>query len=244
QDYRGGGNFSGRMTAPLCFAGAVCIQILERRGIFIGSHIDSIFNVNDTRFDPINISKEDLISITQKDFPTLSDTASDKMKKAILSEKENGDSVGGVIESVALGLPVGIGEPIFDGIESKISSLLFAIPAVKGVEFGSGFEVARLLGSQNNDSFYIDESGNIKTKTNNHGGSLGGISSGMPLIVRTAFKPTPSISKQQDSISLKNKENTTLNIVGRHDPCIVQRALPCIESALAIAILDLYELNY
>ncbi|WP_313525169.1 chorismate synthase [Anaerotignum sp.] len=243
QDHRGGGHFSGRLTAPLCFAGAVCIQILERRGIHIGAHILSIHQGKDKSFDAAEITKEELAEIIAKEFPTMDEQAGGEMKDIIQKAREQGDSVGGVIESVAIGLPVGIGEPMFDGLESKLSSILFAIPAVKGVEFGEGFGVCELFGSENNDSFYIEETGQIKTKTNHHGGSLGGISSGMPLVIRTAFKPTPSISKNQDTVSLKKGENATLSVTGRHDPCIVPRAVPCVEAAMAIAILDLYEIK-
>jgi chorismate synthase len=242
QDYRGGGHFSGRLTAPLCFAGAVCLQILERRGIHIGAHILSIYEGKDKSFDAVHITKEELAKVIAKEFPTIEDSAGEEMKALIQKAREEGDSVGGVIESVAIGLPVGIGEPMFDGLESKLSSILFAIPAVKGIEFGEGFGVATLYGSQNNDSFYIEETGAIKTKTNHHGGSLGGISSGMPLMIRTAFKPTPSISKNQATVSLQKGENTVLSVTGRHDPCIVPRAVPCVEAAMAIALLDLYEL--
>ncbi|WMI80378.1 chorismate synthase [Anaerotignum sp. MB30-C6] len=243
QDHRGGGHFSGRLTAPFCFAGAVCLQILERKGIYIGAHILSIHKGRDKGFDAVGVTKEELAEIIAKEFPTIDDQAGEEMKVIIQKAREQGDSVGGVIESVAVGLPVGIGEPMFDGLESKLSSILFAIPAVKGVEFGEGFGVAELFGSENNDSFYIEETGEIKTKANHHGGSLGGISSGMPLVVRTAFKPTPSISKNQETVSLKKGENVTLNVTGRHDPCIVPRAVPCVEAAMAIAILDLYELK-
>lgn len=242
QDHRGGGHFSGRLTAPLCFAGAVCLQILERRGITIGAHILSIHEGKDESINPVDITKDELIQIAEKAFPTIDDGMAEIMQNIIQKAREQGDSVGGVIESVAIGLPVGVGEPMFDGLESKLSSILFAIPAVKGVEFGEGFGVAELLGSENNDSFYyIEENGEIKTKTNHHGGSLGGISSGMPLVIRTAFKPTPSISKEQSTISRKEAKDASLKVVGRHDPCIVPRAVPCVEAAMAIALLDLYE---
>ncbi len=243
QDHRGGGHFSGRLTAPLCFAGAVCLQILERRGITIGAHILSIHTEREEGIDPVHIIKEELAQIAEKAFPVVEDTAGEKMQEAIQNARGQGDSVGGVIESVALGLPVGIGEPMFHGLESKLSAILFAIPAVKGVEFGEGFGAARLLGSENNDSFYIEETGAVKTKTNHHGGSLGGISSGMPLVIRTAIKPTPSIGKEQTTVSLGKGETTPLRVTGRHDPCIVPRAVPCVEAAMAIALLDLYEIN-
>lgn len=243
QDYRGGGHFSGRLTAPLCFAGAVCIQILERRGIQIGAHILSIYHTSDAAFDAVGVTAETLQAIAKKEFPTIDSAVADAMQAEIAAAKAQGDSVGGVVEGVALGLPVGIGEPMFDGLESKLAAILFAIPAVKGVEFGAGFAAAASLGSQNNDSFYIEETGKIKTKTNCHGGSLGGISSGMPLVIRTAFKPTPSISQRQSTISLQAGQVTELQIKGRHDPCIVPRAVPCVEAAMAVALLDLYQQN-
>ncbi|WP_317853815.1 chorismate synthase [Chakrabartyella piscis] len=239
QDYRGGGHFSGRLTAPLCFAGAVCMQILERRGIHTGGHIFAIGGKKDIPFDDICITKENLQQVIQKEFPVQDDAAGEAMRETIASARAEGDSVGGIVECATIGLPVGIGEPMFDGLESKLSQILFAIPAVKGVEFGEGFGVAEFWGSENNDSFYMEDE-KVKTRTNHHGGSLGGISSGMPLTVRVAFKPTPSISKAQETIDLKIKNKTTLEVKGRHDPCIVPRAVPCVEAAVAIGLLDLY----
>lgn len=233
-DPRGGGHFSGRLTAPLCIAGGILIQILSRRGIKILSHIYSIGKISDTPFDPITPS----LSGSDLSFPVLNQDIIPTMQQEILSAKESLNSVGGIVECAVIGVPVGIGNPIFDGIENKIASTVFGIGAVKGIEFGMGFEASRRLGSEVNDS-YIIEDNQIKTETNNHGGILGGISSGMPIIFRTAFKPTPSISQEQKSISLEKMEETTLNIIGRHDPCIVPRALPCIESAAAIAIADI-----
>ncbi len=232
-DPRGGGHFSGRITAPLCVAGGIFIQILKRRGIEILSHIYSIGNIEDKPFNPISPEAS-----SSADFPVLNADIKEKMQQEILSAKENLDSVGGVIECAILGVPTGVGNPIFDGIENKIASTVFGIGAVKGIEFGLGFEASKLRGSEVNDPFVIEDS-EIKTKTNNHGGILGGISSGMPIIFRTAFKPTPSIAKAQQSVDLSEMEETTLEITGRHDPCIVPRALPCIESAAAIAIADL-----
>ncbi len=233
-DPRGGGHFSGRLTAPLCVAGGILSQILSRRGIKIISHIYSIGNVCDTPFNPISPDVSDICP----DFPVLNEEVKEEMQKEILSAKENLDSVGGVVECAILGVPCGIGNPIFGGIENKISNTVFGIGAVKGIEFGIGFEASKLLGSEVNDPFIVED-GEIRTKTNNHGGILGGISSGMPIIFRTAFKPTPSIGKPQQSVNIKDLKETTLEIVGRHDPCIVPRALPCIESAAAIAIADL-----
>lgn len=236
-DIRGGGNFSGRMTAPLCFAGAVCAQILENKGIHIGAHIASIGLVDDEKFDPVNVSKAELDCIKAKDLPVICDNKGEEMAQCVADARADGDSLGGTVECAVIGLPAGIGDPIFDGIENKISSVVFGIPAVKGIEFGSGFEGSVLKGSENNDEF-ICENSEIKTKTNNHGGILGGISSGMPVIFRCAFKPTPSIAKEQQTVNLATNEAETLVIGGRHDPCIVQRAVPCVEAAAAVAIAD------
>ena len=238
-DHRGGGHFSGRLTAPLCFAGAVCKQILERKGIHVGTHILSIKGVKDIPFDAVEINAETLKAVAEKAFPVQDDMAGEEMQAAIAAAKGKGDSVGGIVECAITGLPVGVGEPMFDGLESVLAQAIFAIPAVKGVEFGAGFAVAELFGSENNDDFIYHEDGMVKTKTNNHGGSLGGISSGMPLVFRAAFKPTPSISMEQDTISISKRENDRLAVTGRHDPCIVPRAVPVVEAAAAVAILDL-----
>ncbi len=236
-DIRGGGNFSGRMTAPLCFAGAVCIQILESRGIHIGAHISSIGQVDDCRFDTVGVTKENLDSVKSKPLPVINDSKGEEMVAAIDAARSDGDSVGGTVECAVIGLPAGIGDPIFDGIENQISRIVFGIPAVKGIEFGSGFDGSRLRGSENNDEFTCT-SGEIKTVTNNHGGILGGITSGMPVIFRCAFKPTPSIAKQQQTVNLSTGENEIFTVGGRHDPCVVQRAVPCVEAAAALAIAD------
>lgn len=238
-DHRGGGHFSGRLTAPLCFAGAVCMQILERKGICIGAHILSVKDIQDISFDAVNISAKDLQAVTAKTFPVQSNVAGEAMQTVIAQAKAKMDSVGGVVECAVVGLPVGVGEPMFDGLESRLAAAIFAIPAVKGVEFGAGFAAAELYGSENNDAFYYDTEGKVRTKTNHHGGALGGISSGMPLVVRAAFKPTPSIGLIQDTISLSEKKAEKLEITGRHDPCIVPRAVPCVEAAVAVTILDL-----
>lgn len=240
-DIRGGGQFSGRMTAPLCFAGAVCIQILEKLGIYLAAHIESVHGVKDERFNAVSVTKQELEEIAAKDFPVISDECGEKMKQEIENARRNGDSAGGSIELAAIGIPCGLGGPLFGGIESKISSAVFGIPAVKGIEFGAGFGVCNMYGSENNDEFYA-ENGTVKTKTNNHGGILGGISSGMPLIFRAALKPTPSISAEQTSINLKTMENEKLAVTGRHDPCIVHRAVPAVEAAAAIVIADLMEI--
>ncbi len=234
QDVRGGGHFSGRLTAPLCIAGALCLQYLQQKNIHIGAHIAAIGDIADIPFDATNVGKQHFLTDA---FPTLSTDAKKTMQERIAAARADGDSVGGVIEVAAVGLPVGIGNPPFDGLENRISSLFFGIPAVKGVEFGNGFEAATLTGSQNNDAYCV-ENGVIKTVTNRHGGILGGLSTGMPLVCRVAIKPTPSIAKEQQSVNLQTKQPQTLTVNGRHDPCIVPRAVPCVESALAVAIMD------
>ena len=229
QDRAGGGHFSGRLTAPLCIAGGVCMQLLEREGISIRARILSIGHATDSApFDA---------PVAEKPFPAVSDDAAAAMQAEIAQAKADGDSVGGVVECVVDGLPAGIGEPMFGGLENLIARAVFAIPAIKGVEFGAGFAAARLRGSEHNDAFRVQD-GRSVTETNRCGGILGGISTGMPVVFRAAFKPTPSISRQQNSVSLSRMENTTLVIHGRHDPCIVPRAVPCVEAAAAIAVLD------
>ena len=237
QDVSGGGHFSARLTAPLCIAGGICLQILHRRGVSIGAHILSIGGVFDRRFDPVNVCEDDFINIRSKEFPVIDDDAGHAMQEKIMQAKAVGDSVGGILECAAVGMPAGFGEPVFDGIENRISQAVFGIPAVKGIEFGTGFDVCSMLGSQNNDSFYMDGE-KVKTRTNNHGGILGGITSSMPVIFRAAFKPTPSISIEQDSVSLSEKKDVKLAVKGRHDPCVAVRAVPCVEAAAAIALCD------
>ncbi|WP_294486470.1 chorismate synthase [uncultured Ruminococcus sp.] len=237
-DIRGGGHFSGRLTAPLCFAGAVAQQILEKRGIYVGAHIAEIHGITDKSFDPINTSRQDIIELKEKDFPVIIDVQGNEMKKEILHAREEQDSVGGIIECIAINVPAGIGSPIFDGLENSIAQLIFGIPAVKGLEFGAGFDVAKMTGSENNDEFYVNERGIVVTKTNSHGGILGGISSGMPITLRVAIKPTPSISRPQETIDYSAMKNETLVVKGRHDPCIVPRAVPCVEAAVNLAVLS------
>ena len=236
-DPRGGGHFSGRLTAPLTFSGAVCRQILARQGIQIAAHIYSIGEVRDTPFDPVDIDESVLEKLQTQAFAVISSDMETPMRAVIEEARIAGDSVGGVVECAAIGLPCGIGSPIFGGMESRISSIMFGIPAVKGIEFGVGFQCSNMKGSECNDPF-VKVNGEIKTSSNNHGGILGGITSGMPIIVRAAFKPTPSISMEQMTINLKDMEQTALKIKGRHDPCIVPRAVVVVESALAVAILD------
>lgn len=235
-DIRGGGQFSGRLTAPICFAGAVCIQLLEKKGIRIGAHIASIADADDERFA---IPDDALLDkICSREFPVIDEAAGERMQARILEAKSEGDSVGGVIEVCALNVPAGIGDPMFDGIENSLARAMFGIPAVRGVEFGTGFEAARMRGSQHNDPFEMRADGTVATSTNHHGGVLGGITSGMPIVMRVAFKPTPSIAREQGTVSLTRGENDRLIIEGRHDPCIVHRAVPCVESVMALVIAD------
>lgn len=234
-DVAGGGHFSGRLTAPLCFAGAVCIQILKQKNIEIKAHIYSIADVKDTPFDLVDITDEDIAS---KDFPVINDEQGKLMQERILEAKSQADSVGGIIECAVTGVKAGYGSPIFDGIENIVAKNIFGVPAVKGIEFGNGFDCTQLLGSENNDPYRI-ENGKVVTETNNSGGITGGISTGMPIVFRVAVKPTPSIGKAQKSVSLSKSENADLIIKGRHDPCIVQRAVPVIEAVAAISILDI-----
>ncbi|TDT51373.1 chorismate synthase [Fonticella tunisiensis] len=241
-DYRGGGHFSGRLTAPLVFAGAVAKQILAKREIFIGSHIYHIGGIYDVPFDKVRIEPQLLRELRRNSFPVLDEKKGQEMKNLILETKKELDSIGGVIEAAAVNLPAGLGSPFFDSVESNLAHLLFSIPAVKGVEFGTGFEIAKMKGSQANDEYYI-ENGKVKTFTNHNGGILGGITSGMPLIFRAAFKPTASIGKIQKTIDISKKESTQLQVKGRHDPCIVQRAIPVVEAVTAMAILDLLYSN-
>ena len=237
QDPAGGGHFSGRLTAPLCIAGGIALQMLGARGIEIGAHIARIADVTDAPFDPVSITPEQLAAVKEKPFPVVDDGAAEPMQAAILSAKAEADSVGGVIECAAVGVPVGVGDPMFDGLESRLASILFGVPAVKGVEFGAGFGVAQMRGSACNDPFVLRD-GEVRTATNNNGGILGGIANGMPILLRVAVKPTPSIGKEQDSVCLSKMEETKLTVQGRHDPCIVQRAVPVIEAAVALALLD------
>lgn len=239
QDVSGGGHFSGRLTAPLCIAGGICLQLLEQQGIRIAAHILAAGDVQDRPFDPMGESADTLDALVQKPLTVLDPAAEDAMRQAILSAKADADSVGGIIECIVQGLPAGLGDPMFYGLENRIAQAVFAIPAVKGLEFGAGFAAAKMRGSQNNDAFCMEE-GTVRTKTNNHGGILGGISTGMPILFRAAFKPTPSIGQEQNTVSLSQGCDATLTVQGRHDPCIVPRAVPCVEAAAALAIYDAY----
>lgn len=234
QDAAGGGHFSGRLTAPICIAGGLCIQWLAQKGIRVGAHIASIAGISDMPFD----MTDPQIDAVGKEFPVLDTKAGEAMGNAILEAKSAGDSVGGVIECAVTGLPAGLGDPMFDGVENRIAGIVFGIPAVKGLEFGLGFGLSAMRGSLSNDPF-IMSNGEVRTATNNCGGILGGITDGMPLIFRAAVKPTPSIATCQRSVSLSQKAEQELIVKGRHDPCIVPRAVPVIEAAAAIAVMDM-----
>lgn len=237
-DLRGGGHFSGRLTALFCAFGGICMQYLENKGISVFSHIYSVKGVKDTPFDLVRVGEDEKNVLCDSLFPVLSESAGEEMKRVIADAKSNGDSVGGVIECAVTGTPVGLGEHMFASAESRICEMIFAVPAVKGIEFGLGFESSEIYGSENNDPIYTDGK-EIRTLTNNSGGIVGGMTNAMPIVFRVAIKPTPSIAREQRSVSLSKMENVTLNIKGRHDPCIVPRAAAAIEGATAIAILDL-----
>ena len=230
QDVAGGGHFSGRLTAPLCVAGGIALQALEQLGVTIGAHILSIYGVPGTPYDPVNVTAKDL-----KSGSGLTRDMTDEILRAMFV----GDSIGGVIECAAVGVPAGWGDPMFGGMENRISQAIFGIPAVKSLEFGAGEEVSFMRGSENNDPWQMKD-GRVVSATNHHGGILGGITTGMPVIFRAAVKPTPSIAMEQCSVSLSQGQDTTLQVKGRHDPCIVPRAVPVFEAALAAALYDAY----
>ena len=236
-DMRGGGHFSGRLTAPLCIAGGIAKQILARRGVFVGAHLKEVAGIPDAPF-PRRPSAELFQEVAAKAFPVLDDGAGERMRAAILAAREDLDSVGGIVECAATGLPAGLGDPMFDGVENRLAAALFGIPAVKGLEFGAGFDAARLRGSENNDPFVLDH-GAVAAESNRAGGILGGITTGMPLLLRAAFKPTPSIARPQRTVRLSTMEETDLEIRGRHDPCIAHRAVPVVEAVTAAVLLDL-----
>ena len=236
-DMRGGGHFSGRLTAPLCVAGGIAKQILARRGIFVGAHLASVAGICDRPF-PLHPTAALFEEVAAKPFPVLDEAAGERMRAAILEAKNDLDSVGGVIECAAAGLPAGLGEPMFGGVENRLAAALFGIPAVKGVEFGEGFRAAELRGSENNDPFTVED-GEIRAETNRAGGILGGITTGMPLVLRAAVKPTPSIGRPQKTVRLSRLEDTDLTVHGRHDPCVAHRAVPVVEAVTAAVLLDM-----
>ncbi len=236
-DMRGGGHFSGRLTAPLCVAGGIAKQILARRGIFVGAHLSSVAGICDRPF-PLHPTAALFEEVAAKPFPVLDEAAGERMRAAILEAKNDLDSVGGVIECAAAGLPAGLGEPMFGGVENRLAAALFGIPAVKGVEFGEGFRAAELRGSENNDPFTVED-GEIRAETNRAGGILGGITTGMPLVLRAAVKPTPSIGRPQKTVRLSAMEAAELTVHGRHDPCVAHRAVPVVEAVTAAVLLDM-----
>ncbi|MEI6602708.1 MAG: chorismate synthase [Clostridia bacterium] len=235
-DFRGGGHFSGRLTAPMVFAGALCKLALRGHGVTIGAHILQVGSIQDDRFEQVD--QLDFEKLTASRFPVLNEAVAEKMQQLIRETAQKKDSVGGIVQCAAIGLDAGIGNPIFDTIEGNIASFMFSIPAVKGVEFGAGFRSAEMFGSQNNDAFRVVE-GKIITLTNNAGGLAGGISSGMPILFNVAFKPTPSIYLPQETVDLESMTVAQIAIKGRHDPCVVPRAVPVVEAGCAIALLDL-----
>lgn len=237
-DIRGGGHFSGRLTAPIVFAGAIAKQLLAQKGVTVGAHIKRIADVCDVSFDMAEVTAEQLTEVSSKAFAVIDDGVENKMRQAVENARLSLDSVGGVIECAAVGLPVGVGANIFSTVESKLASILFGIPAVKGVAFGAGFDIASMRGSQANDPYSVRD-GRVFVERNNNGGVLGGMTSGAPIIVSAAIKPTPSISQEQRSVNLQTMEEETLVIKGRHDPCIVPRAVPVVEAAVAFGLLDL-----
>ncbi len=236
-DYRGGGHFSGRITAPLVFAGAIAKQVLEAEGVYVGAHILKIKDVSDKGFDYAKVTAEEIKKLTQKSFPVFDEVQGDLMKKVIADAKMNKNSVGGMVECAVVGMPPGKGSPFFGSVESRLSSMMYSIPAVKGVAFGAGGAFADMFGSEANDEFYCED-GVIKTYTNNNGGINGGITNGMPVIFKTVIKPTASIALKQRTVDISKMENTEIEIHGRHDPCIVHRGAIVVENAAALVMLD------
>jgi len=239
-DIRGGGHFSGRLTAPIVYAGALCKDFLRKKhNVEIGSHIFSVGGVTDQSFDPVSTDRELLSRLQQETLPLIDHEVEEKIIETVEQARKELDSVGGIIECAVVGAAAGIGSPMFQNVESRISSMLYSVPAVKGVEFGLGFTLAEKRGSEANDS-YIKDNGSIRTRTNHNGGISGGITTGMPIVVRAAIKPTPSIGREQVTLNLETGEEEQLHIHGRHDPCIALRAAVVVEAAVAIALMDLY----
>ncbi len=239
RDFSGGGAFSGRMTAPMCIAGGIAIQILKRRGVEIGAYIQSIGNVNGKGYKFTIPNRDAVLSVHNDNFPLLDNSFKNAMEKQIERARADGDSCGGVVECCVFGLPCGYGNPLQESIESEISKNIFAIPGVKGIEFGSGFDISAMLGSQANDEFYFNEQGAIKTFSNHSGGINGGIANGMPITFRVAFRPVPSISKTQRTVNLETCENVQISIKGRHDGCFVPRAVPAVEAMAALSLINM-----
>lgn len=236
EDYRGGGHFSGRLTAPIVAAAGIIIPALEKKGIHIGTHISRLGKIDDSNFSdmPTEIEK-----VNKMMFPVIDDSVAEEMQKCILNAKAESDSIGGVLETAITGVPAGLGEPWFDTIEGLIAHAVFSIPAIKGIEFGDGFNLADMNGSTANDPFKIDDNGHIETETNHNGGINGGISNGMPITFKCAVKPTPTISKKQNTVDIKNRKNSVIEAKGRHDPCIVHRAAVVVRAVTAITICDI-----
>ena len=237
-DRRGGGQFSGRLTAPLVIAGGIVLPLLEQKGIRIAAHIASVGNVSDTAFDTLDDQPELMQKLNTMPFAVIDENAGESMRSCIRAAAAEGDSVGGTIECKVTGLPVGTGSPMFDGIENAVSRAVFAVPAVKGIEFGVGFDGVALHGSEYNDAYYYDKNGNVRTRTNHAGGICGGMATGMPVIFRVCVKPTPSISREQDTVDMNAHENSKIIIHGRHDPCIVPRAVSVIRAVTALALYE------
>lgn len=240
EDPRGGGHFSGRLTAPLVAAGSILRFALEQKGILVASHIQTLHGIQDKSFTSL---EQEMKEVNQKAFPVLDDEIGLQMQKEIEKARDAQDSVGGLLETVITGVEGGLGEPTFSSIESRLAEMMFSIPAVKGLEFGSGFELANMYGSEANDAYTI-ENGRVVTKTNHNGGINGGITNGMPIVFRTVIKPTPSIAQTQDSVNFETMENVKLNIVGRHDPAIIHRARAVVDAMTAFVIADIYASTY
>lgn len=239
-DYRGGGHFSGRITTPIVAVGAILIEALKKKGILIGTHIKQCGEIQDVPFTNL---EEEIMKVNERIFPVLDEKAEAEMKAYMESAAEEGDSVGGILETVVTGIPSGVGEPWFDSMESILAHGIFSIPAVKGIEFGKGFAFAKMKGSEANDAFAMQD-GSVVTKTNNNGGINGGITNGMPIQFQTVVKPTPSIYKKQDTVDINKMENVTLQIEGRHDPAIIHRARVVVDSMTAIVISDMLAVRY
>lgn len=237
-DIRDGGSIAHSMTASLCFAGAVCGQILERRGIYIGAHIEEMHGIHDKSFNHISVSKEEILDVRYRKFPVISPVQGEKMLMDIQAAAEGGETLGGAVECVAINVPAGIGSPLFNGLENTIAQLLFSLPDIRGLEFGAGFDVTKMTGSQCNDSYYVDKHGHIRTASNSHGGILGGISSGMPIVLKAAFRPPASIGIAQESVNLSTLESVTLPPDSSPQSCNLPKLVPCVESAVNIALLS------
>jgi len=237
-DIRDGGHIADSMTAPLCFAGAVCGQILERRGIYTGAHIEEVHDIHDGTFHHVSVTKDDILAVRYKKFPVIQNAQGEKMLSDIEAAANGGETLGGAIECVSVNVPAGIGSPVFNGLENTIAQLLFALPDIRGLEFGAGFDVTEMTGSQCNDSYYVDNHGHIRTASNTHGGILGGISSGMPIVLKAAFRPPASVGVAQKTVNLSSMEEEALPPDGKAEACILPKLVPCVEAAVNIALLS------